>query len=581
MKHFLTSLSALALLAAASCAPSPTKTDGRAFGLHFDFHAVPTDTLIGSTLSEDDIREICELYRPDFIQVDSKGHPGWTSFPSATGNSVPGIKGNPLAVWRKVTKEEGVELYTHYSGVYDSRWCEAHPEDAVMRADGSRSLEYTRTNGNYVDELLIPNLKEIAGFGVDGIWIDGDCWGSQIDCAPITVEAFEKETGIDLKGKVPYNAEDPYIAEYMDYNRELFCRYLRHYVDEVHKEYPDFKIASNWAFTEHMPVPVCADVQFISGDLPWRDCIYWGRYSSRSAAMQNVPWDMMAWAFRAPGEQDWIFKKPVQLMQEGATVIALGGGYQIYVPQYNDGSPRMEELRKLAPVADFIHERTPWTFGGHPRPQVALLMSTDQRRAEQIASLGGDPDGHRGIWGRVGSQRILPVLSALTDAGHSVTLISEADLDHISDYPVVVVPQLFKPLEAGTEAALKAYEDAGGKVLKSDELGDSLPTALDSAYEPEVKLLSADGILEIIDFEKDGLRMVQLVNGNGQHHDDSVMTEDSIPSVRDIRLSISLPGRPRAIYLQPEGRRIGFKWEDGRAEVEIPEVPIHSTLVIR
>jgi len=241
----------------------------------------------------------------------------------------------------------------------------------------------------------------------------------------------------------------------------------------------------------------------------------------------------------------------------------------------------MEELRKLAPVADFIHERTPWTFGGHPRPQVALLMSTDQRRAEQIASLGGNPEGHRGIWGRVGNQRILPVLSALTDAGHSVTLISEADLKHISDYPVVVIPSLFKPLEAGTEAALKAYQAAGGKVLSSDELGDSLLSALSTAYEPEVRLISAEGVLEIIDFEKEGLRMVQMVNGNGQHHDQSVMTEDSIPPVRNIKLSISLPSRPHSIHLQPEGRRLKFKWEDGRATVEIPEVAIHSILVIR
>jgi len=581
MKHFLTSLSALVLLAAASCTQSPSITDGRAFGLHFDFHAGPSDTLIGTTLSEDDIREICKLYRPDFIQVDSKGHPGWTSFPSDMGNSVPGIKGNPLAIWRKVTKEEGVELYTHYSGVYDARWCAAHPEDAVMRADGSRSREFIRTNGNYVDELLIPNLKEIAALGVDGIWIDGDCWGARIDCDPITVGNFTRETGINLKGKVPYNAEDPYMADYFDYNRELFCRYLRHYVDEVHKEYPDFKIASNWAFTEHMPIPVCADVQFISGDLPWKDCVYWGRFSSRSAAMQNMPWDMMAWAFRSPGGGNWIFKNSVQLMQEGAEVIALGGGYQIYVPQFRDGSPRMEELRKLAPVAAFIHERTPWTFGGHPRPQVALLMSTDQRRAEQIASLQGEPGEDRGIWGRVGNQRILPVLSSLTDAGHSVTLISEADFNHISDYPVVVVPNLFKPLEDATESALKTYEAAGGKVLMCDELGDSLLAVLDSSYEPEVKLISADGILEIIDFEKDGCRMVQLVNGNGRHHDESVMTEDSIPSVRDIRLSISLSSKPRSFCLYPEGRRIDYKWGNGRAVVEIPEVPIHSILVIR
>lgn len=565
------------LIAACNTPPVPTEHEGRAFGLHFDFHAGPTDSLIGSTLSEENIHEICELFHPDFIQVDSKGHPGWTSFPSQLGNSVPGIQGNPLAVWRKVTKEEGVELYVHYSGVYDVKWCTEHPEDAIMQLDGNRNHNNTRPNGSYVDKLLIPQIKEIASFGVDGIWIDGDCWAANLDYDPATIADFEKETGIDLGGKAPVSPEDPNMAAFADYIRELFCRYVRHYVDAVHEEYPDFKIASNWAFTEHMPIPVCADVQFISGDLPWKDCVYWGRYSARSAAMQNVPWDMMAWAFRAFPGQPWVFKNPIQLMQEGADVISLGGGFQIYVPQLRDGSPRMDELRKLAPVADFINERIPWTFGGHPRPQVALLMSTDQRLAEQNSTLNGGG----GVWGRAGHQRIMPVLSALTDAGHSVTLISEADFNHLQDYPVVVVPSLFKPLEESTQTSLKEYESAGGKVLMSDELGGDIVEAVAGAYDPEIRVLEANGILEVIDFEKDGLRMAQLINGNGKHHDENVMVEDSISPVKDITLSITAPQKPHAIYLEPEGKKIPFTWKDGHALVEIPEIAIHSTLVIK
>ena len=568
---------AMALLITACNAPTPTEHEGRAFGLHFDFHAGPTDTLIGSTLSEADIHEICELFHPDFIQVDSKGHPGWTSYPSQLGNAVPNIQGNPLTVWRKVTKEEGVELYVHYSGVYDNKWCLAHPEDAVLQSDGNRNQNQTRPNGSYVDKLLIPQLKEIASFGVDGVWIDGDCWSANLDYDSITIADFEKETGIDLGGKAPVSPDDPNMAAYADYIRELFCRYVRHYVDAVHEEYPDFKIASNWAFTEHMPIPVCADVQFISGDLPWKDCVYWGRYSARSAAMQNVPWDMMAWAFRAFPGQPWVFKTPVQLMQEGADVISLGGGFQIYVPQLRDGSPRMDELRKLAPVADFINERTPWTFGGHPRPQVALLMSTDQRLEQQNSVLnGGGP-----VWGRAGHELIMPVLSKLTDEGHSVTLVSEADFNHLQDYPVVVVPSLFKPLEESTQKSLKEYEAAGGKVLMADELGDGLVEAVDGAYEPEIRLVEAKGILEIIDFEKDGIRMAQLINGNGKHHDDSVMTEDSIAPVKDIVLSLNVSEKPRALYLEPEGKKIPFTWENERAIVKIPELDIHSTLVIQ
>ena len=54
------------------------------FGLHFDFHASPArGKVIGATLKEEDIREICRYIKPDFIQVDCKGHPGWASYPAA------------------------------------------------------------------------------------------------------------------------------------------------------------------------------------------------------------------------------------------------------------------------------------------------------------------------------------------------------------------------------------------------------------------------------------------------------------------------------------------------------------------
>ena len=34
----------------------------------------------------------------------------------------------------------------------------------------------------YVDELLIPQLKEIIDlYDVEGVWIDGDCWAAKLD----------------------------------------------------------------------------------------------------------------------------------------------------------------------------------------------------------------------------------------------------------------------------------------------------------------------------------------------------------------------------------------------------------------
>ena len=198
------------------------------FGLHFDFHAQPTDNkVIGSTLREEDIREICRLIKPDFIQIDCKGHPGWASYPSNIGNAMPEFEGDPLELWRRVTKEENVALYLHYSGVYDIKYCNEHPEETVMAADGTLIRGTTRTDGKYVDEILIPQLSEIIEkYGVDGFWIDGDCWKPQPDFRPESIATFEKETGIELNGAIPATPNDPYYEEYREYHRELFRKYL-------------------------------------------------------------------------------------------------------------------------------------------------------------------------------------------------------------------------------------------------------------------------------------------------------------------------------------------------------------------
>lgn len=60
------------------------------WGMHSDFHAHPGyGTIVGETLNEKDIRSICENAKPDFIQIDCKGHPGYASYPTEMGNGMP------------------------------------------------------------------------------------------------------------------------------------------------------------------------------------------------------------------------------------------------------------------------------------------------------------------------------------------------------------------------------------------------------------------------------------------------------------------------------------------------------------
>lgn len=660
------------------------------FGLHNDFHAIPMDDLVvGETLREEDIREICETIQPEFIQVDCKGHPGWASYPTALGNAMPAFKDDPLMLWRKVTAEYGIGLYVHYSGVYDVKYCNEHPEQRILKASGKYG-DSVRLDSKYWDEFFIPQITElITKYRIDGIWVDGECWSVKPDYHPETIQKFEKETGIDLKGNAPKTKEDPYFKEYIDYTREEFRKVLRYYVDQLHEKFPDFQICSNWAFSDHMPEAVCANVDFLSGDLnPYRS-FNSARYAARMICQHELHWDLMAWNFRhcVYSSASSAPKHPLQVMQEAAAVIALGGGFQDYVMQFNDGSPNLTQIRNLASLSTFLKERKPYCFGGKPVPQAAVLVPTFDRYHEMTVPFS-----------REGMEKYVGLVSLLCDSGVSTQTVLESTMaKHLHEYPLIIVPELYHGISEETFGQLKEYVTHGGnlcligsKTAKlfaergfgfTAEYYNEQPDAVNHAYfdnghksetggsdylpyyfttdnqafgltlggciigteqknarilgtlhraqrgegvpfatlfpfeqgtisviaidlgtqyhtgaqylhkelirqsilrqfDPLVKIESAVGTLEIVCLRKNGRLMVQLVNANGDHNNTACLTEDQIPPVVDVVLSLKCDTEPKEIRLQPEGKPLPFDIRDGRALVTVSRVDIHSILEV-
>ena len=109
----------------------PTRAESF-FGVHFDFHSGANNQNIGAKTTPEMVQTIIDALHPDFIQVDCKGHPGWTSYATKVGNMAPGVVADSLKVWREVTARNGVALYLHYSGVWDSTAVAKRPEWAVF-----------------------------------------------------------------------------------------------------------------------------------------------------------------------------------------------------------------------------------------------------------------------------------------------------------------------------------------------------------------------------------------------------------------------------------------------------------------
>ncbi|HDY88718.1 MAG TPA: hypothetical protein ENH82_11495, partial [bacterium] len=216
--------------------PKRLKRSESFLGIHFDFHAGDDCTEIGKNVDREMIEYIIDMVKPDYVQTDSKGHRGLTSYPTKVGNPAPGFVRDPLKIWREETAEKGVALYVHHSGVWDNEAVKRHPEWARINEEGKPDDRLTSVYGRYVDGLLIPQLKELCDdYGIDGVWCDGECWATERDYGEDVIKAFQKQTGIK---DVPRKPEDPYWFEFTEFCRDGFRNYFNHYVTEMHKHNP-------------------------------------------------------------------------------------------------------------------------------------------------------------------------------------------------------------------------------------------------------------------------------------------------------------------------------------------------------
>ena len=423
------------------------------FGVHFDLHPNAQDTVLGVDVSEEMVSAVLDRVRPDYVQYDCKGHAGYAGYPTHVGWPSPGIVKDSLAVWRKATKDRGIGLYIHYSGVWDTKAVQEHPEWARVDAQGRRDPDKTSVFGPYVDELLIPQLKEaMTAYDLDGAWVDGDCWAAEFDYSPSALAAWRKETGY---AAAPKTSADPHWQEWKKFHRRAFENYVARWVDAVHAFNPGFQVTSNWMYTSFIPKPVEVKLDFLSGDYSPGMSVDRARYEARYLASTGHPWDLLAWGFDRGKDESWSIKTPVQLKQEAAVVLMQGGGFQVYHTPTRSGYIAPPIIEQLGAVADFCRARQALSYKSRTVPQVALLDSETSlwETMDKLYMPSGELDALEGA------------LNALLELHYSVDILAEHQLGpRLKEFPLVVIPDSHKLSPEFRDAAVR-YAEGGGSLL--------------------------------------------------------------------------------------------------------------------
>ncbi|MEI6140547.1 MAG: alpha-amylase family protein [Mariniphaga sp.] len=421
------------------------------FGVHFDLHASEDITNAGQTLTTEMVDTFLTKVKPDFIQIDCKGHPGISSYPTKVGFHVKGFDKDPLKLFREVTEKNKVALFMHFSGVWDGKVVKEHPDWSTVKANGERSTEKTSFFSPYLDTYMIPQLKELSDYGVDGAWIDGECWAVEPDYGEASLSRFTKETGIT---EIPRKSSDKYYPEFMEYTRKLFREHLQKYITAIHAYNPKFQITSNWAYSSLMPEKVTVDVDYLSGDVTPQNGVYRSAFEARCLAPQGKPWDLMAWGFSwNGGKMPMSIKSSVQLEQEAAEIMAMGGGVQFYYQQNRDLSLKPWLATSLSEIGKFCRERQQFCHKAKAIPQIALLYPTASYLKHGTRPFSNSTNTLQGA------------MNLILDGQYPVEILMEQHLQgKMSQYPLIVIPECID-LETSFVEELRTYVAMGGHLL--------------------------------------------------------------------------------------------------------------------
>ena len=446
------------------------------FGMHYDLHANENDTDLGANADPEKLVPLLRMMNPEWVQTDCKGHRGYTSwFSEVKDASVsPGTVKDAMAGWRAATRELGVPLHCHYSGIWDMMASQKHPEWCVVDKDGNALVDpgpdtrfFPPRNGimspfgAYADELLIPQMLELIDrYEVDGFWVDGEIWAVNADYGEAATKAFTDKTGIT---EIPREPGDPNWNDWMQFQRDAFHAYVTHYCDVVHNHKPGVLVCSNWLQTFRHPGEPGVPTDWISGDNTW----VWGydqsRCEARFISTRGKHWDIMLWGFYKIGSipdqtRPWTFKPVQMLQQEAALIVALGGNVQIYEhPQgLRDGRLIPWRQARMGEVGTFVKARQSLCQGSQIVPQVAVLHSEAHYYHDADIPFPRFADRAKAVMGGT---------HALLDNHYSVDILDEwALLQTINDFSIIVAPERDHMSDEMVQA-LKEYVENGGNLL--------------------------------------------------------------------------------------------------------------------
>lgn len=435
----------------------------RYFGLHYDLHANRNDTELGTRATPTYLVPPLRRLGVDFVQTDCKGHPGYTSWYSRVPEASisPGVKRDALEGWRQATRQLGLPLHCHYSGIWDEAAGQKHREWCRIDAQGKPVPGRMCPRSPYLEKLLIPQMIELIDrYGVDGFWVDGDIWATEPCYCKRCRQAFAKATGVTSPPTEPGASG---WSAWFEFTLKSFEEYVARYCEAVHRHQKKILVCSNWLQTFRHPGEPWVPTDWISGDNTYVFGLDGCRCEARFISTRGKPWDIMIWSFYAAHgmgdpKSPWTFKPVPMIQQEAAVIASLGGSVQVYEhSNLRNGQLVPWRIERLRQVGQFVKARRLLCQDTETIPQIAVLHSERHAHSRPDRNL---------MWG-IDTAPVQGAVYALLENHYNVDILDEwALLQRLDDFPAVVAPEQ-DYMSVEMVRRLKEYVARGGRLLLS------------------------------------------------------------------------------------------------------------------
>ena len=368
-------------------------------------------------------------------------------------------------------QQAGKHFILYYSTVFDKKLWDAHPdwrmagpaEDAHMFGEESRYKQVC-VNSPY-RAYTVRALEEIAQkYVVEAAFLDMTFWTAVCHCDHCKEAWAEASGGEAIPAK---NWNSMHWKRFVRWRYKSMNTFIKACVDALHKYRPGIVVSYQCPNQIHNGWIMGDDIwaAFESGGIPSHDVYYPSGHIHLSlqprlfqATSPIHPFDIFI-SRPVVGLRDMPSMKPfIHMLAETSTVLANGGAV-IYIDQIHpDGGLYQDHWDQFKRLNAEIECREAFT-GGEPVPYAAVYFSQDTRDF-----FGQDDFQMRYMAEFVGACKVLQEEHILFD------IITPVNLDSLSKYKVIVLPNTACLSQRETEA-LREFAKNGGGLVGTYEVG--------------------------------------------------------------------------------------------------------------